>query len=108
MAFHGIAGVGRQVDHDRFELVGVGLDREGPFRNVQRECNAGPEHRAKHLGDALQLTGDVEDFPVHGVTAREDQQLAGQLGRAVGRIRNCIDISPPTLRRKLTPPKKIG
>ena len=72
------------------------------------KCNAGSEHRLKHIGDALQLTGDVEDFAVHRVTTREDQQLVGQLGRAVGRIGNRIHVSPPALRRKITPPEKIG
>ena len=81
---------------------------EESFRNVQRECNAGPEHRLQHIGDALQLTGDVEDFPFHRVTTREDQQLVGQLSRSVGCIRNRIDISPLALRRKIAPPKKIG
>ena len=68
MAFHGIARIGHQVDHDRFELVDVGLDRQRPFRNFQHKCNAGPEHRLKHIGDALQLPGDVEDFPIHRMT----------------------------------------
>ena len=37
LAVHGISRIGGKIDHDGFKLVGVGLDCQGTFSNIQVE-----------------------------------------------------------------------
>ncbi len=93
LTVHGVARVHGHVDHRGLELAEVGLDIAGLAGDPRVDADARPDDAAQHVGHGLHALAHVEDFRLEGLPAREGEQLPGQLGGAVHRVRNSIDVA---------------
>jgi hypothetical protein len=86
---HGVAGVDRQVHHRGLQLAAVGAHLRQVAAVVGGELDVLVEHAPQqHLELADQLA-QVENLALHGLLAREGQQLAHQVG---GPRRGLLDL----------------
>ncbi len=105
---HRIACIRSQIDERGLELVGISFDRQWPLGDLELERRRRSRHRLEHVGDAFELGGHVEHLATDGLTSGKSEQLPGQLGSAVGGVRNRIHISPHSIRRQIAAPQQIG
>ncbi len=64
------------------------------------------DHGPEHLRDALDLGHRVEDARIERLAAREGEQLAGELGGAVGRVRNGVDVAAAPVFGEIAPSRR--
>ena len=84
---HRVAGVDHQVHHRRLQLAAVGAHQRQVAAVVGVQLDVLAQQAAQqHLELADQLA-EVEDLALHGLLAREGQQLADQVGGARRRSR---------------------
>ena len=82
---HRVAGVDGEVDQHLLDLAGVGLDRPQVGRDASLQLDVLAERAAQQLLELGDDVVEVEHLRLHDFAAAEDQQLAGQRGRALAR-----------------------
>ncbi|WP_131114425.1 hypothetical protein [Lichenihabitans psoromatis] len=69
------------------------------FGRIRHDADAGARHRIEHFDHGAEAHAYVEHFGLQRRTAGERLELAGQLGRAVDRIRHRDEIASPSFVR---------
>ena len=87
---HRVAGVDRQIEDRKLELVHVG-QRSGQFLiEIEREGDRGADRLLQQLGHAPDQAVDVDRLGLELLDARKRQQLRGQLGAALGGLEGVL------------------
>ena len=76
--------------------------------NVDVDPDPGADQRADQLRHRLDLGADIEDLRLQRLPAGERQQLSGQLGGALHRLGNRVDVAPAALFRQFAAAQEIG
>ena len=100
-AVHGVPGVHRHVDQRGLELAEVDPDEAGLVRQLGHDRDAGARDRVEQVGHAAQPRADVEDLGLQRLPPREGEELAGELGRPVHRLRDGVEVAGPALLRQI-------
>jgi hypothetical protein len=95
---HGIAGIDHQVDQGGFELVEVRLDVAGLRGALHQHLHVRTDDAAQHFGDLFDLMQHREHFRAQCLATGEGQQLAGELGGAVGGVEDGVQVTLLALR----------
>ena len=76
--------------------------------DVDVDPDPGADQRADQLRHRLDLGADIEYLRLQGLPAGERQQLSGQLGGALHRLGDRVDIAPAPLFRQFAAAQEIG
>ena len=107
-AGHGVARIDREIDDDLLELALVDLDEAevAAVHHLQLDVLADqPAQQVRQLG---QHVGDVEDARLQGLLAREGQQLAHEVGGAVGVLLDLHDVGERLVARPVAQQQQIA
>ena len=91
-ALHRVARVDRQIDDDLFELalVDLGKTEIAPVHDLELDIFA--DQAAQEMRQLDQHIGDVDDARLQGLLPREGQELAHEVGGAVGVLLDLHDV----------------
>jgi hypothetical protein len=104
---HRISAVHGEVDESRFELGDVGHCEARWLAEVELDTDPPSDERPDKLRDAFDLGAHIEYLRRQRLTASESQELSGELGCAVDRVRDRIDIAATPFIGQLSAPEKI-
>src|SRR6185295_19899741 len=93
LVVHGVAAVDGKIHQRGFELRDIGDRETVEIGNVDVDPDPGADQRTDQLRHRLDLGADIEYLRLQGLPAGERQQLAGQLGGALHRFANRIDVA---------------
>ena len=108
LAVHGIAAVDGEIHQRRFELRGIGDSETIEIGDVDVDPDAGADQRADQLRHRLDLGADIEHLRLQGLPAGKRQQLSGQLGGALHRLGDGVDVAPAALLREFAAAQEVG
>ena len=91
-ARHRVARVDGEVDDDLFELALVDLGEAEIAAVHELQLDILADQPAQQVRQLDQHVGDVEDARLQGLLAREGQQLAHEIGGAVGVLLDLHDV----------------
>ena len=77
-------------------------------RRCRRDLDARAHDGAQHVGDAADALGRVEDLGLERLAPREGEELAGELGGAVDRVGDRVDVAAPAVLGEVRPAQEIG
>ncbi len=89
---HRVAAVDREVDDHLLELAGIGAHRFQVLAVDHVELDVLADQPPQQMREFTQNVGHVEDARLQGLLAREGQQLAHQVGGAVGVLLDLHDV----------------
>ena len=87
---HGIARVGRKVHENLLDLYRIQSNSAHPLSGNKDEFDIFPDKAGKSLDDCTDHWVDFSDAQGLRLLAAESEQLAGQVGGAVGRGKNLV------------------
>jgi hypothetical protein len=105
---HGIARIHSDIENRQLELTGVDLDRRDVRRHVGDDLDVAPQRAAQQIGDDIHLLVHVDDLRLEGLTAREGQQLLGQLLAALHRVTHVAEDALELLVVAAQPLRHVG
>ena len=76
--------------------------------DVDVDLDAAADERADELGDVLDLGADIEDLRLQRLAAGEGEKLRGELGSALHRLGDRIDVAAAALLRQFAAAQEIG
>ena len=89
---HRVARIDREIDDDLLELALVDLDEAEIAAVHDLQLDVLADQPAQQMRQLDQHVGDVEDARLQGLLAREGQELAHQIGGAVGVLLDLHDV----------------
>ena len=108
LAVHGIAAVDGEIHQRGFELRDIGDRETVEIGNVDVDPDPGADQRTDQLRHRLDLGADIEHLRLQRLPAGERQQLSGQLGGALHRLGNRVDVAPAPLFRQFAAAQEVG
>ena len=96
---HGVARVDREIDDHLLELALIDLDQAEVAAVNDLELDILADKAAQQMRELGQHVGDVEDARLQGLLAREGQELAHQVGGAVGVLLDLHDVGEGRIAR---------
>ena len=107
-AVHGIAAVDGEIDQRGLELRDVGDRKAIGIGNVDVDPDPAADQRTDQLRHRLDLGADIEHLRLQRLPAGERQQLPGQLGGALHRLGDRVDVAPAPLFRQFAAAQEVG
>ena len=105
---HGVARVDGEIDDDLLELALIDLDEAEVAAMHDLELDVLADEAAQQMRQIRERVGDVEDARLQGLLAREGQQLAHQIGGAVGVLLDLHDVGEGRVARPEAQQQKIA
>ena len=98
-AVHGVAAVDGEIDQGGLELGDVGNCKAIAVGYLDVDPDPAADEGTDELGHGLDLRADIEHLRLQRLPAGKCQQLSGQLGSALHRLGNRVDVAPSSLLR---------
>ena len=87
-----VAGVEGEIDDHALELRGIRDDRRDTVGKLDLDRDVGGQHALQELLNVRDDFVDTEQARIEHLAAAEREQLARQLGRPVGGLRDLVDV----------------
>ena len=97
---HGVAGIHREVHQDLIHHPGVRVDEQRCGRVVKLQTHVFAQDALEHFGDVDDDVVQIEVVRLQRLTPAEQEQLAGEIGRALDGLADLLAVIP--LRRQKT------
>ena len=88
---HGVAGVEGQIENGALDLGGIGQGVPQAAADYGFDFDRFAEGAAQEFGHVADEAGEIDDLRVQGLTAGKGEELARQLGGAVGAVDRVSD-----------------
>ena len=105
---HGVPRVHREIDDDLLELSLVDLDQPEVAAVDDVELDVDADQTAQEVGQLGEHVGDVQHLGLQGLLAGEGEELAHQIGGAVGVLLDLHDVGEVLLAGGMAQEKQIA